>query len=448
MPIEIVVPRLGWSMEEGVFGEWLKAPGDAVRAGEMIYILEGEKAAQEIESFEAGKLWLAPDAPKKGETVKVGQLIGYLLAEGETPPAVNRKPPALTPPQAAPASSGTSASPKRSAGPAARRFARENNLDLNQIATPDPTGRIIREDIERTLRATALASPSLARPSTAIASPRARRKAKELGLRWEEAIGAGRNGRIRERDVIALVAESQPQSPREMAPVVKGEYAPVSKIRQIIAQRMHAGANHAAPVTLTTKIDATALVAFRERLKATAGSEPVPSYSDILIKLIAAALPTCPRLNACWHGDRIYLYRAINIAFAVDSNGELVAPAIEDVPSLTLFEIAQQSRKLAEKARAGALSQAELQTGTFTVTNLGAYGIDAFTPVINLPQSAILGIGRIVKEPVVRGDAIVIGQTMTLSLTFDHRVIDGAPAAAWLQRLCTSIEKVSSESSL
>jgi pyruvate dehydrogenase E2 component (dihydrolipoamide acetyltransferase) len=446
MPIEIVVPRLGWSMEEGVFGEWLKSAGDVVRAGEMIYVLEGEKAAQEIESFEAGKLWLAPDAPKKGETVKVGQLIGYLLAEGETPPAVNRKASALTPSQAAPLSASTAASPKRSAGPAARRLARENNLDLNQIATPDPTGRIIREDIERTLRAS-IAQTVVPR-SNAIASPRARRKAKELGLRWEDASGGGRNGRIRERDVIALVAKLQPQSPRGMAPVVKGEYEPASKIRQIIAQRMHAGANHAAPVTLTTKIDASTLVAFRERLKVTAGSEPVPSYSDILIKLIAAALPTCPRLNACWHGDRIYLYRAINIAFAVDNNGELVAPVIEDVPSLTLSEIAQQSRKLAEKARVGALSQAELQTGTFTVTNLGAYGIDAFTPVINLPQSAILGIGRIVKEPVVKGDAIVIGQTMTLSLTFDHRVIDGAPAAAWLQRLCTSIEKVSSESSL
>ncbi len=441
MPIEIVVPRLGWSMEEGVFGEWLKAPGDAVRAGDMIYVLEGEKAAQEIESFEAGKLWLAPDAPKKGETVKVGQLIGYLLAEGEAPPAVNRKPPALTPSQAAPISSSTSASPKRSAGPAARRLARENNLDLNQIATPDPTGRIIREDIERTLRATALTSPSLARPSTTIASPRARRKAKELGIHWENAIGAGRNGRIRERDVIALGAKSQPQSPRETAPIVNGEYEPASKIRQIIAQKMHAGVHQAAPVTLTTKVDATALVAFRERLKVNASSDFVPSYNDILINLIAAALPSCPRLNACWHSDRIYLYSAINIAFAVDTEAGLVAPVIENVPSLTLAEIAKQSRLLIEKARTGSLTQTELQGGTFTVSNLGTFDIDAFTPIINLPQSAILGIGRIVKEPIVRGDTIVVGQTLTLSLTFDHRVIDGAPAAAWLQQFGKSLQQ-------
>jgi pyruvate dehydrogenase E2 component (dihydrolipoamide acetyltransferase) len=429
MPIEIVVPRLGWSMEEGVFGEWLKSPGDAVRAGEMLFVLEGEKAAQEIESFETGVLWLAPDGPEKGETVKVGQLIGYLLAEDESPPSVTQKTPAPPTPQFAPASA------KRSAGPAARRFARENNLDLSQIATPDPTGRIIREDIERTLRASPSAAPRAPRDNAEVASPRARRKAKELGVRWEDALGAGRNGRIRERDVVALATKLQPQSSREAAPVVEGDYEPASKIRQIIAQRMHAGANQTAPVTLTTKIDASELVAFRERFKATVSSDSVPSYNDILLKLVAAALPTCPRLNACWHSDRIYLYRAINLAFAVDTDVGLVAPVIENVPSLTLSEIAQQSRKLAEKARAGALSQAELQSGTFTVTNLGAYGIDTFTPVINLPQSAILGIGRIVREPVVRDDAIVIGQTLTLSLTFDHRVIDGAPAAGWLQQL-------------
>lgn len=429
MPIEIVVPRLGWSMEEGVFGEWLKSAGDAVRAGEMLFVLEGEKAAQEIESFEAGVLWLAPDAPKKGETVKVGQLIGYLLADNEAPPKVIPKTPAPPTSQFAPAS------PKRSAGPAARRFARENNLDLSQIATPDPTGRILREDVERTLRVNSSSPLAIVRHTSAFASPRARRRATELNVRWEDANGGGRNGRIRERDIVDLASKSQPQSSRETAPVVQGEYEPASKIRQVIAQRMHAGANQTAPVTLTTKIDASALVTFRERIKATASGEPIPSYNDILLKLVAAALPTCPRLNACWHSDRIYLYRAINIAFAVDTDAGLVAPVIENVPSLTLSEIAQQSRKLAEKARAGALSQAELQSGTFTVTNLGAYGIDAFTPVINLPQSAILGIGRIVNEPVVKGDAIVIGQTLTLSLTFDHRVIDGAPAAAWLQQL-------------
>lgn len=434
MPIEIVVPRLGWSMEEGVFGEWLKAPGDSVRAGEMLYVLEGEKAAQEIESFESGKLWLAPDAPTKGETVKVGQLIGYLLAAGESPPAVNPKASAPSAPQSAPASA------KRSAGPAARRFARENNVNLSQIATPDPTGRIIRHDIERTLHATSSVAPPVAPRRTIVASPRARRRAKELGVRWEDATGAGRNGRVRERDVIAHAANSLPRTSSETAPTVAGQYEPTSKIRQIIAQRMHAGANQAAPVTLTTKIDASALLAFRERLKATAGGEPVPSYSDILIKLIAAALPACPRLNACWHSDRIYLYNAINIAFAVDTEAGLIAPVIENVPGLSLAEVAQKSRELIERARTGALTQSDLQGGTFTVTNLGMFEIDAFTPIINLPQSAILGIGRIVNEPVVRGDTIVIGQTLTISLTFDHRVIDGAPAARWLQQLAPSLQ--------
>lgn len=422
MPIEIVVPRLGWSMEEGIFGEWLKTPGDAVRAGEMIYVLEGEKAAQEIESFEAGTLWLAPDAPRKGDTVKVGQRIGFLLAAGEIPPSV-----VATPTVSHQQNSTPPSSPQKAAtsvdgrGPAARRRARESKIDVASVDTLAPARRTLSDDIRQSSRA--------------IASPRARRRANELGVRWEEATGTGRNGRIRERDVDAIAMRSERKPQNEIAPTALGTHQPASKIRLSIAQRMVAGANQTAPVTLTTKVDASALVAFRAKLKKTSKNEIVPSYSDIFVKLVAIALPECPLLNACWHRDGIYTYSAINIAIAVDTLSGLLAPVISDTAALTLESIASQSRQLIEKARAGALSHAELQKGTFTITNLGAFGIDSFTPIINLPQSAILGIGRIVREPVVRENAIMPGEMLTLSLTFDHRVIDGAPAAAWLQRL-------------
>lgn len=441
MPIEIVVPRLGWSMEEGVFGQWLKSPGDAVRAGEMIYILEGEKAAQEIESFEAGKLWLAPDAPKQGETVKVGQLIGYLLAEGEAPPAIKPAGPASGVAATSIPTDSTSRS-TRSAGPAARRLARELKIDLDQVTTPDPTGRIVSDDLRRTERSVAPAKHSSSNSTYAFASPRARRIARELGVRWEDASGSGRNGRIRERDVRELPSKRQVTATQEAPPSLPGKFEPKSKIRQTIAQRMHAGVHQAAPVTITTKVDAAALVAFREQQKQVADPAALPSYNDILIKLVASALSSCPRLNACWRNDSIYLYDVINIAFAVDTDSGLVAPVIENVAALSLKQVSEQSRNLADKARRGALSQAELQNGTFTLTNLGGFGIDAFTPILNLPQSAILGIGRIVKEPVVRNDQLLVGQTLTLSLTFDHRVIDGAPAAAWLQQLGKAVQQL------
>jgi pyruvate dehydrogenase E2 component (dihydrolipoamide acetyltransferase) len=274
-----------------------------------------------------------------------------------------------------------------------------------------------------------------------VATPRARRRARELGVDWSLARGTGRNGRIRERDVVALAGRSPSLSQGESTPVTPGRHQPATRLRQSIAQRMLAGVQQPAPVTLTTKVDATALVSWRTQAKLAAADRIVPTYTDIIVKLVAEALANEPRLNACWLRDGIYTYDAINIAVAVDTEYGLVAPVINNVRNLSLREVAERSRNLAEQARAGTLAQNQLGGGTFTVTNLGLFGIDFFTPIINLPQAAILGIGRIVREPVVRGDAIVIGQTLALSLTFDHRVIDGAPAARWLRRLAELIEQ-------
>lgn len=373
----IAIPRLGWSMEEGTFREWLKASGDKVSPGEMLYVLEGDKAAQEIESIDEGILWIPPDAPQPDDVVKVGQVIGYLLAVGEAPP---NRPIGVLP---------TSSSQPSHA---------------NEPRMPGP------------------ATPKSPQP---VATPRARRRARELSVDWTGVAGSGRNGRIRERDVIAS-ASTKPASP-------------VPRIRQAIAQRMLAGAQQTAPVTLTTKADATELVRWRNHAKANAQGAIVPGYTEIIVKLVATLLPECPPLNACWQDDQVYLHDAIHIAVAVDTDHGLLAPVLAHADRLSLQELTNQFRHLIERARMGTLSQSQLQGGTFTVTNLGAFDIDFFTPIINVPQAAILGIGRIVREPVVRGDAIVIGETIGLSLTFDHRVIDGAPAARWLQRLCQAI---------
>jgi pyruvate dehydrogenase E2 component (dihydrolipoamide acetyltransferase) len=202
---------------------------------------------------------------------------------------------------------------------------------------------------------------------------------------------------------------------------------------------MMMGVHQAAPVTLTTKVDAQALVSFRERLKRDAGEVPIPSYNDILIGLAAQTLRDHRDLNACWYRDGIYSFEEVHIATAIDTPEGLVAPVVRHADRLTIVEIADETRQLIQLARTGQLKREHLNGGTFTVTNLGMLGIDAFTPILNLPQGAILGIGRILEEPVVRHGRLEAGQTLSLSLTFDHRVVDGAPAARWLQRLTEKI---------
>jgi pyruvate dehydrogenase E2 component (dihydrolipoamide acetyltransferase) len=202
---------------------------------------------------------------------------------------------------------------------------------------------------------------------------------------------------------------------------------------------MMAGVHQAAPVTLTTKVDAQSLASFRERLKLESSHGIVPSYNDILIGLAAQTLREFSELNACWYRDGIYQFEEIHVSTAIDTPDGLLAPVIRHTDRLTVKEIAGQTRQLIQLARTGQLKQEHLTGGTFSVTNLGMFGVDAFTPILNLPQASILGIGRIIEEPVVRDGSLKVGLTLTLSLTFDHRILDGAPAARFLQAIATAI---------
>jgi len=396
MAIAIVVPRLGWSMEEGTFGEWLKKVGDFVHKGDMLFVLEGDKALQEIESFDEGILYIPADAPKPGDAVTVGQLLAYLLAEREPPP--------------------------------------EPAEPTTVSKTPQPSSTRPRPSPLHELGATAISTGS-----RVVASPRARRTALALGIDWSKIQGSGSDGRIRERDVLAT-AQRLPTSGSGEDPVeIPGTLQPGSKIRRTIAGRMLAGVQQTAAVTLMSKVNASELVAIRQKFKSSRGGG-APSYNDLLVKLVASILPKCPELNACWMNHSVYTYDVINVAIAVETDNGLVAPVLRNVSALSLAEIATQSQRLVEEARSGNLCEQQLQGGTFTITNLGMFDVDHFTPIINLPQTAILGIGRIAAEPVIAGDKVVPGKTLALSLTFDHRVIDGAPAARWLQRLVKMIE--------
>jgi len=392
----IQIPRLGWSMEEGVFVEWLKADGDAIEPGDVLFNLEGEKAIQEIESIDGGVLRIPADAPAEGETVLVGQVIGWLCAEDEEPPA---ELPAVD--LAAAAADGPAAPPGASPAPTATAPA--------AVATP-----------------TALPTR---RPAS---SPRARRVATELGIDWTVLSGSGRGGRIRECDIRAAADSG-----------TAGQVAPAASVRGVIAQRMLTASQTTAPVTLTTTADASALVSLREQFLATAGDEPAPGYNEILLKLTAIVLGNHPQIRSQWteSGPQPPAADApIDIGLAVDTESGLMVPVVRNPASETLKALGQSVTDLADRARSRTLAANEMSGGVFTITNLGPQGIDAFTPILNLPQAAILGIGRVRAIPVVQGEEIVPGQQISLSLTFDHRVLDGAPAAGFLSELVRAIE--------
>ena len=411
MAIEVTLPRQGWSMEEAVFVEWFKKDGDEVRVGEPLFAVETDKSVQEIESLDAGILRLAPNAPKKGDTVRVAEVFGYLLAPGEALPT------------------GTSApAPAQEAAMPPSAKAACHAAPAPAITTSAPTGRPV--------------------------SPRAARRAVREGVDLRTVQGTGRGGRIRESDVLAALQGQTGPAPAVSAPAattaspLPGRAVPITTLRRTVPERMHRSKTLTAPVTLTTRADAGALVRLRGRLKATAAGRSVPTYGDIVMRQVALTLAEHPLLNARWEEDHIRFPDSVNIGFAVDTEAGLVVPVVRDAPKRTLHELADQTRELAERARLRRLSPEEMSDGTFTITNLGMAGIDLFTPIINWPECAVLGVGRITREPVVEGGQVVAGERLWLSLTFDHRIIDGAPAARFLEALRKSLETLAENASL
>ena len=382
-------------MEEGKFLAWLKQDGDFIKEGEPLFTLESDKAAQEVEAIDSGILHIAPDGPQPGDIIKVGHVLGYLLAEGESAPVANQ-PEIKTRQLSEPLQSG------------------ENNL----IHSPAP-----------------ILPPTKSRTETP-ASPRARRAAKTHRVELAALAPTGKGGRIRERDVLAAATDISPTGMKRV---------PLTQMRRIIAARLMHSRQTTVPVTITGRCDATEILALRKQLKSMgekANLAVIPTINDILVKLTAAALRQHPMLAATWAEDHLLLPESIHLGIAVDSEGGLLVPVIRNVDSSTLTQIAAQSQKLIAAARSGQLAAADMQGACFTLSNLGSLGVEAFTPVINPPESAILGIGAIVREVVPLDDGTFAARDrLTLSLTFDHRVNDGAAAARFLQTLRHLIEQ-------
>ena len=439
MPVEVILPKLSTTMDEGTIVRWLKDEGHEVESGEILFEVETDKAVMEVEAPATGVL--AQILSPAGSTVPVAQVVAYITSPGERLGESPLEPPASPAPQpaAVPERRSRDARQQRrapTASPLARKLAQQHNIDLAAVKGSGAAGRIVERDVREAIDK---AKTTQHEPERFTASPVARRLAKELGVDLSAVSGTGPGGRIVLEDVQR--AAERPAPVEQAITLTGGQAVPLSGVRRVIASRMAESARTAARVTLTTEVDASSLVSWRSAMKAEQEVEPAPSYTDIVVFLVARALRENPRLNARLEGEAIRLLDPINIGLATHTEHGLLVPVVRDVDHKALWDIARESRRLVEKARAGKATPDELTGGTFTVTNLGMYEVDAFTPIINLPECAILGLGRIVAKPVVVQGRIAVGQMMALSLSFDHRLVDGAPAARFLQRVKQLIEE-------
>jgi pyruvate dehydrogenase E2 component (dihydrolipoamide acetyltransferase) len=373
----IVMPSMGMYTEEGVLTAWLKPAGARVATGEPVAEITTEKATFEIPAPEEGTLH---PVAAIGTTLKVEVLMGYILREGETAPA------------------GTSS--------------------VAGTQEPSPTDVSVRAP-----KASSTAGPLRA-------TPIAKRMAAQHGIDLEKLTGSGPGGRIVEADIHAAVAKRSSAGQASVADHGIAERVPIAGLRRSLAERLRSSLATAASTTLTREVSADILVDARKKLTDRLGQ--APSYDALFVKLFAAALRERPELNAVLENETIVRFQEISIGFAVAVPNGLIVPVIRNADSSSFGDIAKTVKDLTDRILVGRLQPADLEGGTATISNLGSHGIDAFTPILNGAQSAILGIGRIVQRPVIRSNELAIGHTCVLSLTFDHRVTDGAPAALLL----------------
>ena len=445
--MKIVMPKLGLTMKEATLTRWLKAEGDAVEEGDLLFEFESDKSTMEYEAPAAGVL--AQRLVSEGTTVPCGETVAILEADGLPAGAPDEE--EAVQETAAAAVGETERIAARApveggfalATPAARRRARELGVDLAAVPGRGPDGRVQLADVEEVADRVPQA-PQEEEPTVA-ATPVARRLAADLGLEAAGITGSGRNGRVTREDVLRTARQRLQSGQRPAGPGAPtaevGNVEPLGGVRAVIARRMSESAFTAPHVTLHTEADASALVAARRQLNEELAGRAKVSFNTLFIAVTARALQAFPRLNACLIDEEIRLYERINVAVAVDTERGLLAPVIRDADRLDLVAIQRESEALIERAQEGRSLPDDLSGGTFTVTNLGAFEVDGFTPIINQPQAAILGIGRIAPRPVAVDGEVVLREHVTLSLSFDHRIVDGGPAARFLQRIKELVER-------
>jgi pyruvate dehydrogenase E2 component (dihydrolipoamide acetyltransferase) len=459
---DVAMPRLSDSMEEGTILKWLKSDGDAVSRGEEIVEIETDKANMTYEADQDGTLTIVA---QEGDTLEVGKPIARIgeaadgdgaaeADEAEPEPAEDEAEPGVEEPEAeepdaeaepepeeasrpeSTAQAEASENEKRAgqangrvkASPVAKRMAREMGVDLETVEGTGPGGRIVKADVEAAAGDAGKAEPDAQAAGKAEPAPDA------------EAQPAP------EPDAEAETADVPPApSPAKEGGTIKGDvtHQEPTRLQQVVARRMAESKATAPDFALHVEVDMAAAVELRNRLKemAVSSDRPAPSFNDMIVKASALALREFPRANGAYRDGQFELYTRVNVGVAVAGQDALVVPTIHDADRKSLGEIARDSRALAERVRAGAITPPELSGGTFTVSNLGMYGIRSMTPVINPPQAAILGVGAMTDRPVVREGAIAVAPIMELTLVCDHRILYGAEAAEFLGRIRELLEQ-------
>lgn len=425
---DVLMPRLSDTMEEGTLSQWLKHEGDQVRKGDLLAVIETDKAAMEMEAYDEGVLTRI--LVEEGSSVPIGTPIAVIDGQDAAVPGPAAAPRSAAPPltqilpspapPSGPASTAPSASPSPAApapsappssvrtSPLARSLARKHGMDLATVRGTGPGGRIVRADIEDAIREL---GPSQTGPQPAAPAPT--------------------------RPAAPAPAAAAVPS----APVADADEVPLSTVRRLTAERLAASAREAPHFYLTVVAGADELLAFRAQANDRREAAIKISVTDLLIKACAAALAANSAVNVSWDQTRILRHHHVNIGVAVAIEDGLIVPVIRDADRKTLTELAREAHDLTARARSRRLTPDELTGGTFTISNLGMYGIRQFTAVINPPQAAILAVGEATRQPVVRGDHVAIGTVMSLTLSIDHRAVDGATAAAFLTGLKELIEE-------
>jgi pyruvate dehydrogenase E2 component (dihydrolipoamide acetyltransferase) len=496
---DVAMPRLSDSMEEGTILKWLKSDGDEVKKGEELVEIETDKANMTYEADTDGVLSIVA---QEGDTLPVGETIARIgdaaetgrdegkqptaeeeeeeaaqpaaeeeeeeaaqpaeqeeeeaaqpaaeeeaerpAAEGEEEePSGNGKPtekPAPAPAEAKAPSGNGDGDGRVKASPVAKRMAREMGVSLEGLEGTGPGGRIVKADVE--------------------AAARGRGEAGEASAGGE---AAGRDREPRRREAVATAEAEAPAKPeekvraaeekREVPPPVtpqdgdgkagKGEvtHQELTRLQKTVARRMAESKATAPDFVITVEVDMEEAVELRTQLKAAAGDDPAPSFNDFVVKAAARALRAFPRANGAYRDGKFELYGRVNVGVAVAGQDALVVPTIFDADTKSLGTIAREARTVAERVRAGAITPPELSSGTFTVSNLGMYGIKHFVAVINPPQAAILAVGALEPRPVVRDGEITVRHMLELTLSCDHRILYGADAAEFLGRIREYLEQ-------
>ena len=433
----VVMPKLGLTMTEGTVSKWLKKVGDAVSEGEPLFEVETDKLTNTIEASASGVLRhlfveegvTVPVLEKVAVIAAADEDIAGLLGGAAPAPAAAAAPAPAAAPAASPAEK--KAGGRVIASPAAKKLAKEKGIDLTLVTGTGPNGRITEDDVKNYTPAPAApAAPAAEEVPKVKASPLAAAVAADLGLDLEK-IGA--KDRVLAEDILRYLESTREKA--EEAP--KEELVPMNGMRKAIAKNMLNSHMTSPTVTANLSVDMSAMKAYREQLKA---KEIKVSYTDLLVKFVAKALTEYPLLTCSVEDNKIRYKHYVNMGVAVALDNGLVVPNVTDADKKSLTEISAEIKELAKLAREGGLPMEKLRGGTFTITNLGMYGIESFTPIINQPEVAILGVTTMEDRAVVRGGEIVIRPMMTLSLTFDHRVVDGSVAAEFLQRVKNLLE--------